>query len=202
MNEPAPEVFEKAIELIDAANARDPNREADEKGEPQPKELLYSRRMTRWLERLEPEASPALRLAARAQHVERWRVPRSEFPEGRAGYLKWRTHLYRVHADRARELMAEAGVDEATRERAAELIAKKNLRTDAEAQTLEDVACLVFLEHYFGDFAPKYDEAKVIGILRKTWRKMSPRGHDAARELAAGTPAEALLGKALEGKEE
>ena len=50
------------------------------------------------------------------------------------------------------------------------------MRSDAEAQTLEDVACLVFLRYYAENFAAKHPREKVFDILLKTQRKMSPRG--------------------------
>ncbi|MBI4213602.1 MAG: DUF4202 domain-containing protein [Chloroflexi bacterium] len=182
--------FDDAISRIDAANAADPSREAFE-GEIWPKELLYSRRMTGWLERLAPEASEPLRLAARAQHVERWQISRQDYAEGRKGYLLWRTALYRYHAERAREILAGLGYDPATIDRVGALLQKKRLRSDAEVQTLEDAACLVFLENYFAAFAKKHDEEKIVDIVRKTWVKMSANGHRAALDLVGSLPADA-----------
>ena len=192
------ERLQDAIARIDAANAEDPNREFVD-GAARPKEVVYAERMTGWLEKLAPEASEALRIAARAQHIERWTMPRAEFPDGREGYLRWRTTLAKFHAERTAGIIAEAGYDEAVIDRVKGLLRKHRLKTDPEVQTLEDVACLVFLESYFADFSKRHDEAKVIGILQKTWAKMSPRGHDAA--LALDMPAEAriLVEKALSG---
>jgi hypothetical protein len=175
--------FQRAIEAIDAANAADPNHETFG-GKAWPKELLYGQRMSHWLERVAPNASEALRLAARAQHIERWTSPRKAYPEGRAGYLKWRTDLSMYHAQRTGEILREAGYDEAMIERVATLLQKRGIKTDADVQALEDTACLVFLEHYFADFARTQDEAKMIEIVAKTWRKMSTRG----RELALTIP--------------
>jgi hypothetical protein len=178
-----------ALAAIDAANAEDPSG----------KELLYSRRMSEWLDRVEPAASHALRLAARAQHVRRWRIPRSDFPMDRIGYLTWRTTLYKFHADQAADLLRAAGydADDATIARVASLIRKERLKADPEAQTLEDVICLVFLENYFADFAAAHDEEKVVNILRKTWKKMSPRGHEFALTLQIPAEAKRLVEKAL-----
>jgi hypothetical protein len=186
-----------ALDRFDALNAQDPNTELVE-GRPQPKELVYARRMTDWLQRLDPAASVPLQLAARSQHLMRWHVPRETFPMDRAGYIRWRTTLYDFHADRAAEVLREVGHDDATIDRVRSLIRKQNLKTDADAQTLEDVICLVFLENYFAEFARDHDEEKLVRILRKTWKKMSPRGHDAALKLNLGARELELVSKALE----
>lgn len=191
-----PERFEDALRLIDEANSEDPNTESFE-GEDYPKELLYSMRMTKWLETIEPQASEALRLAVRSQHIRRWEIPRSEYPLDRKGYHQWRTRLYDYHGEKAAEVLEKVGYDEETIARVRKLLKKKGLRSNPETQTLEDVACLVFLESYFWDFSRLHDEEKIIGILRKTWVKMSARGQEAARELSLNAGAEALLNKAL-----
>jgi hypothetical protein len=186
-----------ALDRFDALNAQDPHTELVE-GRPEPKELVYAKRMTAWLARLEPDAAVPLQLAARSQHLMRWHIPRETFPKDRAGYIRWRTTLYDFHADRAAEVLREVGYDEATIERVRSLIRKQNLKSDAESQTLEDVICLVFLENYFADFARDHDEEKLIKILRKTWRKMSDRGHAAAMTLDLGPRELELISKALE----
>ena len=182
--------FDEAIAGIDAANAADPNREAFQ-GERVAKELLYGQRMSAWLDRLAPDASEALKLAVRAQHIERWHIPRGNYDLGKKGYHLWRTTLYRHHAERAGAILASVGYDPATIDRVGTLLQKKHLRSDAEAQTLEDAACLVFLENYFADFATKHEPDKIIDILRKTWAKMSPNGHKAALGLVGSLPADA-----------
>ena len=164
--------FATAIDRLDAANALDPNATIVD-GAPQPKELVYARRMTEWLNRLEPNASESLQLAARAQHLMRWSIPRSQFPMDRPGYLKWRTTLYDFHADKAAEILGEVGYDDATIGRVRSLIRKQGIKTDPEMQLLEDVICLVFLENYFAEFAADQDEEKLIRILRRTWAKAS-----------------------------
>jgi hypothetical protein len=179
--------FTATIARIDAANAEDPHG----------KEILYSQRMTAWLGRIEPSAGEALRLAARAQHIRRWTIPRADYPMDRIGYLKWRTTLYKFHADEISRIMTDTGYDESTIARVASLVKKERIRTDAEAQTLEDVICLVFLENYFADFAAGHDEQKVIDILRKTWKKMSPRGQSEALKLPIPPDARRLVEKAL-----
>jgi len=164
-----------ALRSIDSANARDPTLEAGE-----PAELIYGRRMSEALAAFAPDASEALQIAVRGQHLERWLNPRHDYPDGRSGYIAWRNAAKRRHAERVAEMMAACGYDEAMIARAAALVRKEQLRSDAEAQTLEDIACLVFLRYYASSFAAKHPEAKVLDILAKTQRKMSPRARAAA----------------------
>lgn len=171
-----PKRFDATIAAFDAANAEDPNRD-----EGQPKELLYARRMSAMLARFAPDASEAVQLAVRAQHIQRWKTPRSSYSADRQGYLQWRTGLYRFHAETAGRIMAEHGYDVETIERVKSAVGKKGLKVNAETQLLEDVTDLVFLEHYIAGFAaqhPEYDEAKWIDIIRKTWQKMSREARD------------------------
>jgi hypothetical protein len=186
----------EVIAAIDAANARDPN-EVEVEGRSHPAELVYGRRMSATLARMAPTASGHLRIAARGQHIERWTSPRRSYPEGRAGYLRWRKDLQAFHARRIGEIMAGTGYDADAIGRVGALLRKERLKSDAEAQTLEDVACVVFLEHYLDDFLRKTDHDKLAGILAKTWNKMSPIGRDAARKLALPAPAPALLEQGL-----
>jgi hypothetical protein len=171
--------YQKALELIDAANRADPNRvEAD--GREWPKELLYSERMSDMLQRFTPDADEAMKLAIRAQHIERWKSPRNAYPMDRIGYLKWRKDLYKIQADTAARLMQEAGCDEESVERARKAVAKKNIKGNPDTQLLEDVTDLVFMEHYMLEFVakhPEYDEPKWIDIIQKTWNKMSDDAH-------------------------
>lgn len=186
----------QAIAALDAANSEDPNRELRD-GVEQPKELTYARLMSGWLDRLAPNASEPLRLAVRAQHIRRWTIPRSDYPMDRPGYLRWRTALANFHAETAGKILRESGYDEETIRRVGALIRKERLKLDPEAQLLEDVACLVFLENYFADFASHHDERQVVDIVRKTWKKMSERGHAAALSLPLAPQARALVEKAL-----
>jgi Domain of unknown function (DUF4202) len=179
--------FSLAIEGFDAANAQDP------KGA----ELLYGQRMTGWLERLYPDASEELRLACRAQHIRRWEIPRNSFPMDRVGYHRWRTRLYTFHADTAEKILRSVGYDDAVVGRVRSLIKKERLKADPQTQALEDVACMVFLENYFADFAPKHDEEKVVTILRKTWGKMSEKAREAALQLELPPMAKGLVERAL-----
>ena len=166
-----PKKLHAAFNRFDQLNARDPNTEMVD-GEPQPREWIYGRRMTQTLNAFRPDASEALQLTARCQHLCRWEIPRSRYPMDRPGYLKWRQELKKFHADKASEVLAEIGYEQEMIDRVAFLLQKKRLKRDPETQALEDVICLVFLEHYFEDFAAKHPEEKVIDILRKTWRKM------------------------------
>lgn len=184
--------FKEAIARFDAANAADPNKEMFE-GKEYPKELLYAQRMTAWLDKYEPDASEALQLAARAQHICRWKIPRSEYPMGRDGYNLWRTTLAKMHGELAAGIMQQVGYDEQMCEQVKALLMKDRIKlADPDGQTLEDVICLVFLEFYFVPFAPQYSEAKLTGIVRKTWRKMSERGRKTALTLAPLLPADLL----------
>ena len=160
--------------------------------------LLQAERLASWVSRLEPEASEALRLAAHCQHLERWKIARSEFAEGRAGYLKWRTRLGRYHAERAREVLTSLGYDEDTIKAVETIVTKQHLRSNPDSQTMEDALCLVFLEYELDDFIVKYpDEAKAIEILQKSWKKMSARGHEAALGLPLSERGKALVERAL-----
>jgi hypothetical protein len=181
----------QARKLIDAAHAADPTRTTGG----QPAELVYADRMEGWVARVVPDATPLLRLAARCQHLERWSVPRATFPMDRAGYLQWRKSLYTKQAERARSLLLEAGLSSAEAAEVATWVSKSGLKTNPGTQALEDAACLVFLENEISAFAAQhadYPREKFVDILKKTWRKMSPR----AQELALGldlTPAIAAL---------
>jgi hypothetical protein len=185
-----------AFQRFDAANARDPN-VTIVGGDPQPKQLVYAKRMSEWLNRLEPDAPEAVQLAARSQHLMRWSIPRSRFPMDRPGYLTWRTTLYDFHAEKAGVVLREVGYDEATIARVQSLVRKQGIKTDPQMQLLEDVICLVFLENYFAEFAADHDEEKLIRILRRTWGKMSPRGHQAALGLELPKRERTLIEKAL-----
>ena len=192
--------FQRAIWSIDEANREDPSSEVVD-GVTHPKELLYGMRMQKWVEELDPGAPEALRIAARSQHIRRWEIPRSDYPMDRKGYLRWRTTLYGFHADKASEILRAAEYDDETIDRVRALLRKRNLRTDTDVQTLENAAALVFLEHHLDDFLTRDDigEEKAIEIIRKTWKKMTERGHVAASALALSPESTALLEKALTG---
>ena len=188
----------RARELIDAAHAGDPKRTADGR----PAELVYADRMEAWAACAAAEPTELLRLAARCQHLERWRVPRATFPDGKVGYLKWRQSLYRQQADRARELLLQAGVPAAAADEVAVWVSKSGLKTNPGTQALEDAACLVFLENEIEAFAAQhadYPREKFVDIIRKTWKKMSPRGQDLAKTLALPPAIGALVTEAIAG---
>lgn len=189
-------LFEKAIAAFDDYNRLDPNTE--KVGEKfHPKELLYAQRMSKCLLNFMPDASEALQLAIRCQHIGRWEIPRDSFPRDRIGYLQWRNKLKVHHAEIAENILAQIGFDVETIERVKFLVQKKQLRHDDESQALEDVVCLVFLEYYLDDFAKDHDEEKVTGILQKTWNKMSERGKEAALSLPLSDISKSYISKAL-----
>lgn len=175
-------IYQQVINLIDSANSQDPNIEEAE-GKSWPKELLYSHRMSDMLERYKPDADEIMGLAIRAQHIERWKSPRKDFPMNKKGYYQWRTALYKFHADTVGELMKQAGYDDASIERIKRVVGKKDLKNNPDTQLLEDVIALVFIEFYLVAFYndhPEYDEEKWIVIILRTWNKMSEEGHQFA----------------------
>jgi Domain of unknown function (DUF4202) len=173
--------FDRAIAAIDAANAADPN-EIVVGGERRPKELAHAELVTGWVIRLDPDADEALLLAARAHHLRRWSIPRASYPEGRAGYLRWRRTLHEQHAVEVAGILESVGYDDATITRVKELVRKRGLGTDSDVQVLEDALCLVFIQTQLHDLAARVDADKLPGIVVKTAQKMSPR----ALELALG----------------
>jgi hypothetical protein len=175
--------FSEAIRRFDEENGRDPNLIVVD-GVAQPHELLYARRLTEWVLRLQPNASKPLLLAARSQHICRWLVPRSSYEMTRAGYLRWRNDLKHLHAKKSAEILREVGYDKATIARVVELNLKKGFGHDQECQVLEDALCLVTLQYQLADLMEKTDPDKMVGILRKTWKKMS----DVARAHALALP--------------
>jgi hypothetical protein len=177
-----PTRFETAIALIDKANSEDIN-SYEVAGLNYPKELLYSLRMTRKLLRFEPNASKALQIAARAQHICRWKIARDAYPMDRVGYLKWRETLKKMHADLTADILEQVGFDDQFTDRVKAIILKKLIKKNEESQTIEDIICLVFLDYYFEEFAAKHNDEKVIDILKKTWIKMSDKGHEAALKI-------------------
>lgn len=186
----------RVLSRIDAENRQDPRVEATAQGD-MPVELLYGQRMSEMLESFVPSASDALRIAARAQHIRRWDVPRDTYPRDRKGYLTWRVALGKHHAEVTARLMRDEGMEQDLITRVTGLLQKRSLKTDPEMQRLEDVICLVFLRYYFADFAAKHPKAKVIDIVQKTWRKMSDAGHEAALKLPLRTETQALVQEAL-----
>ena len=192
-------LFQQAIAKFDAANAQDPNQEMFD-GKSYSKELLYAQRMTAMLEKFAPDANEAVQLAVRCQHICRWKSPRNAYPMDGVGYKQWRTDLYKFHGETAGAIMREAGYDDDMIGKVQALLRKEKLKVNPETQMLEDVVDLVFLQHYLADFVTKYshyEEEKLLGILRKTWRKMSDNGHAAALKLDYTPEILAVIQKAL-----
>jgi len=190
------DAYARARGLIDAAHAADPNIAADGR----PAELVYAERMEKWVARIAPDADPILRLAARCQHLERWSVPRVTFPMGRPGYLAWRRSLYVKQAERALQLLLDAGVPAKEAGDASTWVSKEGLRTNPGTQALEDAAVLVFLESEIEAFAAQHSEyprGKFVDIIRKTWRKMSPRAQELANGLDLPESIAALVREAI-----
>lgn len=205
--------FQRALAAIDEAHSQDPNlttiTEPNAETKSIPYELHYAQKMTSYLDAYNPSASEPLRLAIRAQHLRRWEVPRSSYPATKVGYLNWRTFLKNRQADQARQICLDAGYSDDEAGRVAALVRKEGLKrktttTDETAETeedetqiLEDVACLVFLDDQFAAFEKTLDEEKVIGILRKTWGKMSDKGHRMALGIQMSDRCRELVQKAL-----
>lgn len=187
----------RALAAIDDANAGDPATLVVD-GVEQPKEQAHARLMTEWVRRLDPTASDAQILAARAHHLRRWSLPRDAFPEGRAGYLRWRTQLKRQHAEEVGEILQRQGYDEDTIQRVQQIVRKEGLGRDPAVQVHEDALCLVFLQTQLVEVAAQLGEDKTIDVLRKTARKMSPAGLDAAAQLELDPEAQRLLARALD----
>lgn len=193
MSNPA---YAKARAAIDAAHTLDPKRATDGRAA----ELVYGERVEAWVLKLVPDAPEILRLAARCQHLERWKTPRDTYPMDKAGYHAWRRGLYVKQAERARELLLASGVAEDEAAEVATWVSKTGLKTNAGTQALEDAACLVFLENEIADFAAAhadYTEEKFVDILKKTWRKMSPAAQAAALSLDLPAPITTLVKRAV-----
>ncbi|WP_149276516.1 DUF4202 domain-containing protein [Pareuzebyella sediminis] len=185
-----------AFKYFDEANSKDPNTETYE-GKIYPKELLYAYRMTEKLNDFAPNAPEAVHLAARCQHICRWEIPRDSYDMNRVGYLKWRQHLKTYHAKKATAILQKVGYDQNIIDKVVFLLEKKKLKKNEDTQTLEDVICLVFLEYYFEPFAAEHPDQKIVDILQKTWRKMSPKGHDTAMQLPLSKKSKDLIALAL-----
>lgn len=191
-----PARFAAAMHRFDEENSRDPNHLRVAEGS-QPRELVYAQWVSDWILRLSPNASELLRLAARAAHLCRWSIARNAYPATRAGYLRWREELKKLHAQKAGTILREVGYLEEEFARVQKLIRKQCLPDDPEAQVLEDALCLVFLEHQFAELAQKSSDEKMINALSKTWLKMSAAARALALELQYGSREKQLLERAL-----
>jgi hypothetical protein len=188
--------LDRALALIDAVNAGDPVL-VEWNGSRAARVWVHGRRMSEMLNAFNPDVPELLQIAARAQHIERWTIPRQSYPEGRIAYLKWRRDLQQHHARRTGEIMRDAGYGEAEIERVGALLRKERLKYDADVQTLEDVVCLVFLRHEAPDFIAKHPDDKVRDILAKTARKLSARGVAEAAKLDLDSRLSRLLAEAI-----
>jgi len=189
--------FKRALLRLDEENAKDPNLELSEDKQG-PRELLYAHRLYGWVERLAPNASEVLFLAARSQHICRWMIPRSNYEMTRPGYLKWRNELKAFHARKAGEILREVGYSDEVIQAVQALNLKKNFPRDPESQILEDALCLIFLQFQFADLAKKTSEEQMINALRKSWNKMTPAGREAALKLPYSENERRLLKLALD----
>ncbi len=190
--------YRQALQGFDAAHREDA-RTITVGGRDVPWSLHYHRRLHHWVEQLAVDASESLLLAARCQHLRRWTIPRSDFPMDRSGYHRWRKTLLRFHAQQAGAILEESGYDQETIRRVQGLVQKLRMKLDQEVQLFEDAICLVFLENELADFLDSHEQEKVIDVLRKTWKKMSPQGHRAALKLIETLPVgvREVVGRAL-----
>jgi Domain of unknown function (DUF4202) len=190
--------LDRAFAAIDAANAADPNTLAVDGGR-RPKEQVHAELMTGWVRRLDPAASEEQLIAARAHHLRRWAIPRDSEPRDRSGYLRWRATLRRRHAEDVAEILGGLGYPDESIERVQTIVRKQGLGKDAAVQVHEDALCLVFLETQLDELAAKEGHDKMLSILRKTARKMSPAAREMAGGLAYSPAGAALLAEALDG---
>ena len=181
-----------AIAAIDLANEADPNRVVVG-GVSRPKEQAHAEMMTAWVQRLDPAADEAQLLAARAHHLRRWELPRQTYPEGRRGYLAWRTELKARHARDVGEILRQVGYPPETIERVAQIIRKERLRADPAVQVHEDALCLTFLETQLTDLGGQLGQSKALEVLAKTLAKMSPAGRAQIDHLSLSVDDRALV---------
>ena len=188
--------LQAALDAIDAANADDPNR-VEVRGVSRPKELAHAELASDWVNKLDPGASDALRLAARAHHLRRWELPRSDYPDGKAGYHRWRREQQKCHAEQAGRILLAQGYDEADVTRVQAIVRKQGLGRDAEVQVFEDALCLVFIETQFRELADRLGDEKLVDVTRKTLAKMSDAGIARVRELSLSDEDLALIERAV-----
>lgn len=188
--------LQAALDAIDAANADDPNR-VEVRGVSRPKELAHAELVSQWVSKLDPGASDALRLAARAHHLRRWELPRSDYPDGKAGYHRWRREQQKCHAEQAGRILLAQGYDEADVTRVQAIVRKQGLGRDPEVQVFEDALCLVFIETQFRELADRLGDEKLVDVTRKTLAKMSDAGIARVRELSLSDEDLALIERAV-----
>ncbi len=181
---------------IDQLNEQDPNREEFD-GKVFAKEVLYSQRMSQCIARFDPNACDLLKIAAHAQHIQRWKIPRGDYPMDRPGYKRWRLDLGAFHGETTANVMSKHGFSDEDQQSVKDLLLKKNLKRNSDTQTLEDVICLVFIEFYLKDFVAKHSHEKLLVIIQKTWKKMSEKGHEHALKISLPPELSALVTEAL-----
>ncbi len=192
--------LQNTLSAIDDVNSKDPNTIVFD-GKNQPKELIYGQQMSACLNNYWPDAHELLQIAVRAQHIKRWQLKRTDYKQGKAGYYQWRIAQGKLHAELASEIMIKQGYTIADSQQCSAIIRKEDLKTNEHSQSLEDVACLVFLMHYFDEFAAKYteqdNEAKIVRIVQLTWKKMSNKAHQIALSLTLPDHLAKIVHKAL-----
>ena len=188
--------LQAALDAIDAANAAAPKL-IEVRGESRPKELAHAELASEWIRKLDPEASEPLLLATRAHHIRRWEVPRGNFPDGKAGYHRWRRELQKRHAEHVGRILLQQGYDEATIARVQAIVRKQGLGSDPEVQVFEDALCLVFIETQFRELGDRLGDEKLVDVTRKTIAKMSDAGIARLRELSLAEEDLALIERAL-----
>ena len=190
------QLFTQAMEAFNAANSKDPNF-IEVNGFEKPYELVYANWLYEWVMKLNPNAIEELQLAAKCQHIKRWEIPRSKYQDGLKGYTKWKKELAEYHADEAGKILKQVGYEEAVIERVRAINLKKNLKTDSDVQTMEDALCLVTLQYQIEGFSLKHDDEKMIGIIQKTWAKMSDRAKEEALKLSYSERVLSLIKNAI-----
>jgi len=190
------QLFTQAMEAFNAANSKDPNF-IEVNGFEKPYELVYANWLYEWVMKLNPNAKEELQLAAKCQHIKRWEIPRSKYQDGLKGYTKWKKELAEYHADEAGKILKQVGYEEAVIERVRAINLKKNLKVDSDVQTMEDALCLVTLQYQIEGFSLKHDDEKMIGIIKKTWAKMSDRAKEEALKLSYSERVLSLIKNAI-----
>lgn len=190
------QLFTRAMEAFDSANSKDPNF-IEVNGFEKPYESIYANWLYEWVMKLNPNAIEELQLAAKCQHIKRWEIPRSKYQDGLKGYTKWKKELAEYHADEAGKILKQVGYEEAVIERVRAINLKKNLKVDSDVQTMEDALCLVTLQYQIEGFSLKHDDEKMIGIIKKTWAKMSDRAKEEALKLSYSERVLSLIKNAI-----
>lgn len=188
--------LDKAFVLFDDYNKQD-LRTIHHGGASYPIEYFYALQLHDWVKKLKPNAGETLLLASRCQHIGRWRIPRSDFPQTKAGYLAWRKKLAGFHADKAAELLKEAGYNAEEIDAVQRINLKEGIKLNPDMQVMENALCLVFLLFQYEEFLQQHEEPKVIRILQKSWGKMDEAGRETALTLPYSSEAKRLLQKAL-----